>query len=661
MTPITFADTHNMVAYLSKSDASDGFDQMLDFLNAYTIKYALIVNPTIYVTCIKQFWTTTKVKMVKGKVQLQAPIDCKKVIVSDAILRRDLHLKDAEGIECLPNAKIFKELTRMGAKRTAWNEFSSSMASVVICLATGQKFKFLNHKTKYTSPALSQKVFANIRKVGKGFSRNKTPLFATIMVQPQPQANKGIEMPVAEEQPSTTRVHTPRSDEGRLEHLHELMEACTKLSQRVLDLETDKTAQALEIVKLNIRVKRGCIQTGGIIAEIDVDAEISLVDETKGRNDENDDNLMFVVETLDDGEVFVKTAKTVVDTAVVDETVAEVSADEPAVTTISTPVTTAGVTISAVEPIINIATDFSEVDMTLAKALAELNTSKPKVVTTAAVSTTATIVTTAVDHDAKVARTMQEQWRAQVDEEERLRKKRKDKAFMAAIAEVYDEKQLAAERAGAIRNKPPTKSQLRNLTMTYLKYTGRFTHAQIKSRGFKEIQKLYTKEKDCIDAFVPIGSKEDARRDGSRKKRATGSSTKQMSPKKQKENDQESVDSDKELRECLKVVPNDDKAIDYETLDVKSPIVDYESQFLTIMKVCDVHVYKLIRLNGSFRHFSTFSGMLEVLDRPDVLDLHKVVMERFIANDPEGYDLILWGDLKTLVEPNEDDEIWRNK
>nr|GEW23948.1 hypothetical protein [Tanacetum cinerariifolium] len=122
-----------------------------------------------------------------------------------------------------------------------------------------------------------------------------------------------------------------------------------------------------------------------------------------------------------------------------------------------------------------------------------------------------------------------------------------------------------------------------------------------------------------------LGSEEDARRDGSRKKRAAWSSIKQMSPKKQKENDQESVNSDKELRECLKVVLNNDKAIDYKTLDVKSLIVDYESQLLTVIEAGDVHVYKLIILNGSFRHFLTFSEMLEVLNRPDVLDCTRLL------------------------------------
>nr|GFA45952.1 hypothetical protein [Tanacetum cinerariifolium] len=131
-------------------------------------------------------------------------------------------------------------------------------------------------------------------------------------------------------------------------------------------------------------------------------------------------------------------------------------------------------------------------------------------------------------------------------------------------------------------------------------------------------------------------SEENEKRVGSRKKRAAGSSTKQKSPKKQKVNDQESVDSDKELMKCLKLV-------------------------LGTMVADDVHVYKLTRLDGSYRHFSTFSRILEVLDRQDVLDLHKIVMERFPDNDPEGYDLILWEDLKTLMDASKDDEIWKNQ
>nr|GEW43528.1 hypothetical protein [Tanacetum cinerariifolium] len=167
MAPLTFADTHNMVAYLSKSDASTSFDQIVDFLNSHTIHYTLVVNPTIYVSCIKQFWATTSIKKAIDVVKLQALIDGKKVVITKDVIRQDVHSDDADGVECLPNEEIFTELARMGYekpppkltfykaffsaqwkflihtlvqcisdKRTVWNEFSCSMASSVICLAT---------------------------------------------------------------------------------------------------------------------------------------------------------------------------------------------------------------------------------------------------------------------------------------------------------------------------------------------------------------------------------------------------------------------------------------------------------------------------------------------------------------------------------------------
>nr|GEX63730.1 putative ribonuclease H-like domain-containing protein [Tanacetum cinerariifolium] len=123
-----------------------GFDQMVDFLNAHTIQYALVVNPTIYVSCIKQFFATATINKVNDAVYLRALIDGKKVVVSKDVIRIDLHLDDADGVECLRTEEIFAELARMGYekpppkqtfyKATAWNEFSCSMASAIICLAT---------------------------------------------------------------------------------------------------------------------------------------------------------------------------------------------------------------------------------------------------------------------------------------------------------------------------------------------------------------------------------------------------------------------------------------------------------------------------------------------------------------------------------------------
>ncbi|GJX93772.1 hypothetical protein Tco_0348358 [Tanacetum coccineum] len=48
-------------------------------------------------------------------------------------------------------------------------------------------------------------------------------------------------------------------------------------------------------------------------------------------------------------------------------------------------------------------------------------------------------------------------------------------------------------------------------------------------------------------------------------------------------------------------------------------------------------------------------------DRQDVMDLHRLVQERYDTTSLEGYDLLLWGDLKILFEPNEEDEIRKNQ
>ncbi|GJR00622.1 hypothetical protein Tco_0523606 [Tanacetum coccineum] len=288
MSALKFADSHNMVAFLAKPTESEGFEQIVDFLNANPIKYALTVNPTIYTSCIEQFWATAKVKTVNGEVQLQALVDGKKVIITETSVRRDLQLEDAEGIECLPNADIFEQLALMGyekpsqkltfykaffspqwkflihtilqclsAKSTAWNKFSSTMASAIICLATNQKFNF----SKYIFKSMVKNVD----------SRVKFLMYPRTIIQPstsQPQKKQsrrkqrkdtkipqssGPIKPIADEAANEENVLTQSNDlalsrvnilgsgDDRLK-LKELMDICTKLSDRVLDLETTKTA-----------------------------------------------------------------------------------------------------------------------------------------------------------------------------------------------------------------------------------------------------------------------------------------------------------------------------------------------------------------------------------------------------------------------------------
>ncbi|GJU41853.1 hypothetical protein Tco_1194810 [Tanacetum coccineum] len=71
---------------------------------------------------------------------------------------------------------------------------------------------------------------------------------------------------------------------------------------------------------------------------------------------------------------------------------------------------------------------------------------------------------------------------------------------------------LAEQRAIAIRNKPPTRTQLRNQMMTYLKHVGNKKHSDLKSKTFEEIQALYEKVKRFDESFTAVGSTEDEKR-----------------------------------------------------------------------------------------------------------------------------------------------------
>ncbi|GJX73815.1 putative ribonuclease H-like domain-containing protein [Tanacetum coccineum] len=76
---------------ISKPAESEGFKQIVDFLNENPIRYALTINPSIYISCIEQFWST-----VNGEVQLQDLVDGKKIIITESTVRRDLQLENAE-------------------------------------------------------------------------------------------------------------------------------------------------------------------------------------------------------------------------------------------------------------------------------------------------------------------------------------------------------------------------------------------------------------------------------------------------------------------------------------------------------------------------------------------------------------------------------------
>nr|GEW31370.1 putative ribonuclease H-like domain-containing protein [Tanacetum cinerariifolium] len=254
--------------------------------------------------------------------------------LTESSIRRIMRLDDAEGTSCLTNTEIFEGLARMGyekpsdkltfykafffpqwkflihtilqclsAKTTSWNEFSSTMASAIICLATNQKFNFSRcvllslvknieagipffmfprfvqliinhqlgdltyHKDIFTTPSLTKKNFANMKRVGTGFSGEVTLLFDNMLKKHKPKRKytKEHKFPPTKSQaehnvPLPLPSHDPLpSGEDSLK-LKELMDLCTNLSNKVLDLESDvldiNSTYKAKIEKLESMVER---------------------------------------------------------------------------------------------------------------------------------------------------------------------------------------------------------------------------------------------------------------------------------------------------------------------------------------------------------------------------------------------------------------------
>ncbi|GJU69851.1 retrovirus-related pol polyprotein from transposon TNT 1-94, partial [Tanacetum coccineum] len=195
----------------------------------------------------------------------------------------------------------------LSAKTTAWNEFSSTMASTIICLATNQKFNFSKYifesmvknldnagkflmyprfvqvflekqlegmqvtEKDYVTPSHTKKIFGNMRRVGKGFSGSDTPLFPTMMVQAQKVQDEAVyeERDDSLERAATTATGLDADSGGgprRQETMGDTIaqtrsKNVSKLSNnpllaRVIDLENTKTAQAQEITSLKLRFKK---------------------------------------------------------------------------------------------------------------------------------------------------------------------------------------------------------------------------------------------------------------------------------------------------------------------------------------------------------------------------------------------------------------------
>ncbi|GJZ12159.1 hypothetical protein Tco_0546918 [Tanacetum coccineum] len=99
-----------------------------------------------------------------------------------------------------------------------------------------------------------------------------------------------------------------------------------------------------------------------------------------------------------------------------------------------------------------------------------------------------------------------------------------------------------------------------------------------------------------------------------------------------------------ELKGFLDIIPREEVPIEVESLSTKLSIMDWKTCVLTE----NFMYYQIFRGDGSSKNYRVLSEMLEDFDRPE--ELYRLVKERYSTLRPEGYDLMLWGDLHTLFE-----------
>ncbi|GKE57419.1 hypothetical protein Tco_1496604, partial [Tanacetum coccineum] len=255
---------------------------------------------------------------------------------------------------------------------------------------------------------------------------------------------------------------------------------------------------------------------------------------------------------------------------------------------------------------------------------------------------------------------------------------------------------LAEQRAITIRNKPPTRTRLRNQMMTYLKHVGNKKHSDLKSKTFEEIQALYEKVKRFDESFTAVGSIEDERKikeingetkdlkqkrlkkkvaeetpkeedtakvpakvnvteQGTKKKK--GGHMKMIARKRKRP--QPDVDSDDEHRKYLKVVTFEG-TIDSEIMERKSVIAR-----LNKVSLPDGDYLIIYKANGNFRAFNYLMEVLHIFDMQDLFHLYDLMMEQYSEITLEGFELILWGDLKIMmkssIEENDQSDFWSDQ
>ncbi|GJV87372.1 hypothetical protein Tco_1531310 [Tanacetum coccineum] len=652
-----------MVAYLKKPTGSEGFQEIVDFLNESHIRFALTKNPTIYVSLIEKFWQTATVRTVdNGEQEITATVDGKEFTITEASVRRHLQLADVDGISVLPTTKIFAQLSLMGY------------------VLTDDKLTFQKEEGKGSGhPSESQPPPSTAQLIHEEQIPN-----VGISAGGSPRCQEATWSSIAQ-----TRVLALETDLRQTKKVYGV--AYTKLIIKVKKLEkTIKSNQARKRAKIVVSDdEEDFSKQGRMIEKIDQDAGVTLVTPTHSQEDQLEDQLG----------VF-SAAKVLADAA---KNVHIYTRVRRAVSTGSGRVTTASRLFSTVEE--SVSTVGASMPVSTAGMVQEVNKDKCKGIMTEsepeqtktklqqrqerAGYEAAVRLQEQLDEEERqrIARMHEEaksfnieEWEniqatIEADEElaQRIQAEEREKYSEAEkarlLAELINQRKryFAQQRAEERRNKPLTQAQQRTYMSNYIKHMGSHTLQQLKRLSFDELKVLFETTMRRVQTFHPIESEGDktvpelttgsSKRDaeveldheGSKKQK-----TNEASGSVQEQPEEEETELPQEdLQQMMMVVPVEEVYV--EALQVKYPIIDWE-----VYSEDTRRYWRIIRVGNHTEAYQIFAEMLKKFDRDDLVKLWDLVKERFSTTKPtDDKEKELWVELKRLFEPDSDDTLWK--
>ncbi|GKD43577.1 hypothetical protein Tco_1268222 [Tanacetum coccineum] len=555
-----------MVAFLTKPQGSEDFHQIVDFLKASHIRYALTKNTTIYVSPINQFWCIASARTLDNReIELIATVDGQEKTITEASIKRHLKLADVDGISTLPTIEIFEQLALMGKTRTKTRRM-------------GIRIPQSNVLSSVADEAITKEMHDGLGRA--------TTTSSSLEAESERLSNLPNEPPLRE-------GNTSQSGEGSMQLL-ELMDICTKLSDKVTALEDElrstKAVYNKSLITLTKRVKK-LENKLKLKRRSTISGDTEVVDFSTAST-QNDDDEVTLVETLvnikrsiekDKGKAIIQESE--IPNKIKKREMIQIGHDEELVQK-----------LHAKE---------------LAKSTARQEQEK---------------------YDFEKALELQKQL-----------EEREEVVATSTQAHDIDWSDPAVIRYHALQNKSFSIAEVKkNMCFIQKQLTEEENEKKKDEQSSKQVEEEIVQKEDVILEQV---MKESSRKAEGRLKRKASKAKEDKDKRQKKQDDPEKLT----LIEYVEVISDSEEAISVTPLAVKSLIVSWKSYCKG-----DVGYYKIHRIDGSYKTYIFFSQMRNNFDREDLIVLYRLFNEKYASTRLGFDDLMIWGDMKIKFEPDYD-------